>query len=510
MTRPNVLLILTDQHAPAVSGFAGDPVVRTQNLDDLAARSAYFPAATCASPICTPSRMTMLTGKDVHRCAAWGNHWPIFPEHLTWPQHFADHGYATCLVGKMHFGGRDQMQGFARRPYGDLRHGLGHQPEPLSLFPGYQSARSAGPTEIPESLLQDVVVTRETISYVLEQQDRDTPWFTVAGYSRPHPPFTAPGRYIRHYRDRVPPPDPGRHAAGDLEPFARLKFERGDVADLTDEEITRGREAYYACVDFVDDCIGELLETLHRAGALENTIVIYTSDHGEMAGVHGLWSKTMYFEPSAGVPLLMTGPGIVAGHHRIETPFSLMDLYPTVSALAGLPVPDGLDGVDWSAFLGSPESTPPRSWVPSTYVTYGDRVGYAKALTHDSPGSGWRAVREQQWKYVDVQNSQPLLFDLANDPGESVNLAPDPVHAGRVRSMKDLAFTDFSWDAVIDQLLADQQRLPDYLSGVRPTVPNQYMLEDGRQFDAEAELYGARWLHVPPGMNGGIIPQMYG
>ena len=132
--KPNILFILTDQHAPKVSGFAGDPVVRTPHLDALASRSVQFETASCASPACTPSRMCLLTAMEPHRCAAWANHWIIFPEQVTWPGHFAEHGYATCLVGKMHFGGKDQLHGFQYRPYGDFHHGLSHQPEPLSFF----------------------------------------------------------------------------------------------------------------------------------------------------------------------------------------------------------------------------------------------------------------------------------------------------------------------------------------------------------------------------------------
>ena len=169
--QPNILLIMTDEHHRDVAGFAGDDIVQTENLDRLAARSVQFNNATCSNPVCTPSRMTMLTGLEAHRCAAWSNHWIIFPERTTWPEHFAAHGYRTALVGKMHFGGRDQMQGFQHRPYGDLRHGLGHQPEPLTMFPGYHQALSAGISEIPESLMQDVVVTRETLAFLLEHQD---------------------------------------------------------------------------------------------------------------------------------------------------------------------------------------------------------------------------------------------------------------------------------------------------------------------------------------------------
>lgn len=510
--RPNILLIMTDQHARHVAGFSGDPVVRTQHLDQLASRSVQFEAASCPSPICGPSRMSMLTAREPHRCAAWWNHWVIFPEHVTWPEHFATHGYRTCLVGKMHFGGRDQMQGFQARPYGDLRHGLGHQPDPLTMFPGYAHVESAGITEIPESLLQDAVVTRETLAFLLEHHDRspETPWFVCASYSRPHSPFTAPGRYIRRYRDRVPPPDEHASGRGRLEPFAANLIGR-EFREPTPEQTLCGREAYYACVDFVDDCMGELLQALERAGVLENTIVIYTSDHGEMLGAHGLWGKTVYYEPSNGVPLLMTGTGIQEGHHRLGQPISLIDLYPTTCSLAGLPIPEGLDGVDFSKLLAEPAGGhEPRTFASSAYFAYGVRVKGAPQAKDDEPHRAWRLVRDRVWKYVEVEGGDPLLFNLAEDPGEYTNLATRPEHAHRGATMRKALFDGFSWDDVHRQLNTDRERLPDLLSGRKPSTPNQYMLPDGRIFDAESALYDARWLYIPPEATGGIIPQQFG
>ncbi len=324
MSKPNILLIMTDEHTPAVAGYAGDPVVRTQHLDELAVGSVQFNTAICASPVCTPSRMCMLTGRDVHRCGAWNNHWITFPEHTTWPGHFANHGYRTCLVGKMHYGGRDQMNGFQLRPYGDLKHGLGHQAEPLDMFPAYANALSAGVTEIPESLLSDVVTAREAGAFLLEHTDRepDVPWFLCASFTRPHCPLTAPGRYIRHYRDRVPVPPLASTFRDGLDRYARDSQDAAGFRDLTEEQVARGVEGYYACVDFVDDCIGELLRDAGRCGALENTIVIYTADHGEMLGQHGMWGKAVYYEEAVRVPLLISGPGVAPGHHDISHPKS--------------------------------------------------------------------------------------------------------------------------------------------------------------------------------------------
>jgi len=512
--RPNILLIMTDQHAPHIAGFAGDPVVHTEHFDALAARSVQFDTALCPSPVCTPSRMCMLTGREAHRCGAWNNHWVIFPEHVTWPAHFAAHGYRTCLVGKMHFGGRDQMQGFQVRPYGDLRHGLGHQPDPIDYFPAYAGPTGAGVTEIPESLLQDNVVTRETLAFLLEHHDKepDTPWFTCASYSRPHSPFTAPGRYIRRYRDRVPAIELPSDHLQQLDPFARA-MESGDTGDdnLSPQQSLRAREAYYACVDFVDDCIGELLDGLESASLLENTIVIYTSDHGEMAGVHGLWGKGVYFEPSVGVPLLMCGPGIREGHHRVRHPVSLLDLFPTTCRLAGLPVPDDLDGVDFSRVFEDPGTAPPpRDYSPSAYYAYGVRVRGGVQVPEDEPHLAMRLVRDSDWKYIEIEGGEPLLFDMANDPGETTNLAARPEQAERCAAMREALFQGFSWEQVHEQLAADRKRLPEFLSGLKPTTPNQYRLSDGRMFDAEGDLYDARWLYQPPLSGGGIIPQQFG
>jgi choline-sulfatase len=508
--RPNVLLIMTDEHAPDVAGFAGDPFVRSQHLDALAERSVQFATASCPSPLCTPARMCMLTGKEVHRSSAWSNHWVIFPEHTTWPAHFAAHGYRTALVGKMHFGGQDQMQGFQHRPYGDLRHGLGHQPEPLEMFPAYANARSAGITEIPESLLQDVVVTRETLAFLLEHQDIEpnVPWFVCASYGRPHAPLTAPGRYVRRYRGKVPPVALAPDYLEQHEPYARRIAERHQ--SLTPEESLHGREAYYACVDFVDDCIGELLQGLQARGLLDNTIIIYTSDHGEMLGRHGLWAKSVYYEPSLGVPLLMSGPGINAGHHRVTEPISLLDLFPTTCQLAGLPVPDGLDGVGFGPYLASPATVPaPREFAPSAYYMYGVIRGKNRA-SMDEPCAAWRAIRERDWKYVEIEGGSPLLFDMVNDPDETINLAGHPEHAERCGRMRDAVFQDFSWHQVHTQLKSDSERLGEFASGLKPTTPNQYMLSDGRVFDAEGDLYAARWLYIPPQSDGGIIPQQFG
>ena len=350
------------------------------------------------------------------------------------------------------------------------------------------------------------MVTRESLALLLEHHDSspDIPWFACASYSRPHSPLTAPGRYVRRYLGIVPPPAVGADAKDQLEPYAqRMEF------TLTDDQTMRAREGYYASVDFVDDCIGELLDGLEKAGMLDNTIVIYTSDHGEMLGNYGCWGKGLYYESSVGVPLLISGPDVKTGR-SVSHPISLMDLYPTTCGLAELPIPDGLDGVDFSGVLrDSGPVNPPRNFVPSAFYQYGRRIEYGKISDH-TPCAAWRSIRQQNWKYIEVEHGSTLLFDLGSDPHETTNLAESPRQAARCHRMRVNLYQDFSWEQIHRQLKHDLQRLPEFASGLQPSTPNQYMLSDGRVFDAEKSLYDARWLPIPPGCTGGIIPQQFG
>jgi choline-sulfatase len=511
--KPNILWLLSDQHNKKVAGYEGDAFVQTPHLDALAESSVIFDNAVTPNPLCTPARICMLTGKEAHRCSAYTNHWPVFPEHLTWPGHFANNGYRTCLVGKMHLGGKNQLAGFQYRPYGDLRHGVGHQPDPLAKFPGYANVRSAGITELPETMLQDFVAAHESLAFIREHADRepDVPWFLCASFTRPHAPLTAPGRYIRRYRGKLPPAEkpPLREDYASYEPYARNFIEKSSSL-ISREEAQAGYEAYYACVDFLDDCIGDLLNGLQKDGLLDNTYIIYTADHGEMLGRHGIWGKKLYYEPSINVPLLISGPGITGGKRAVG-PVSTIDLYPTFCSLAGLPIPEGLDGVDVSSLLTDPENARPRDFAASSYYQYGIWWDPEDAVNEMLPHKAMRVIREERWKYAEVEQGEALLFDLADDPEERVNLAQDPAHQERVRLMRGKLYRDFSWDEVHRKLAGDRERRLQVTSGMKPTTPNQYMLADGRLVDAERDLYDARWIVIPEEPeSGGHIPQYFG
>jgi choline-sulfatase len=482
-SRPNILLILTDQHSPHIAGFAGHQHINTQALDRLAGQSMVFEAAYCQSPLCVPSRMSLWSGKYPHRISAWANQSVLAPEHMTIPRWLAQHGYVTAAVGKMHFRGQDQMLGFQHRPYGDLIESSVpcHQPDPPETADGRSNNHAvgrfpfAGPSSIPEGLHADTLVTVESLAWLLEFSDThpEQPWFFCASYFRPHFPLTAPGRYVRKYLERDLPrpllPDGYPDA---LHPHDRFIVEDFRLTRFSDEEHRRALASYYAALDYVDDRIGELIAGLEQAGCLENTIIVYTSDHGDMVGEHGLWWKRTYYEASAGVPLLISGPNIE--HRRIDAPVELVDLFPTFCDWAGIETPLGLDGESLLPFLtGQPDQRRKRT-------ARSELLG-GKAETR------FRMVRDARWKYVDFPAAPPRLFDLMNDPDETTDLstiAPADAPLAELAAQVERGGT---WDTLAERFRVDQASLEPI--DVRGKSAVQFRLTDGRVIDADDHLY---------------------
>ena len=486
--KPNVLFLISDQHNPHVAGFAGNRIVRTQNLDRLAAESVQFDAAYCQVPLCTPSRISMWTGRLAHRRSGWANNVPIPPEFLTIPEHFAEHGYTTCGVGKMHVSGERPMNGFQFRPYGDLKPNCfcGHQPDPLKTAVDNAWTKHAvgrlsfaGETEIPESLLQDNIVTRESLAFIVDHTEKrlDQPWFVCASYQRPHHPLTAPGRYIRRYwpdgPDLSPLPD---GYPDDLHPHDKFIVDDFNLAKVSEEERRRGLAAYYASVDFVDDCIGDLLDGLKQEGLLDDTIVIYTTDHGDLASEHGLWWKRSYYDGSAGVPLLIRAPGNAPG--RVPQVAELLDLFPTLCELCGLPVPEHLDG---------------ESLVPLIARDAGGRrkKDFARTEYIARAETTFRMLRTPKWKYVEFPEYPPVLFNMENDPDEQRNLAGLSEHSAVMAELHARLWHDGeSWESLSAKKEAARERKARELAVDRDSTPNQYALPNGTVVDAEGMLYG--------------------
>ena len=494
-SRPNVLFLLSDEHAFRYLSFlneaeGGEPV-RTPTLDAIARRGTFFENAYCQMPLCTPSRICMLTGRDQEKCGAWGNNAIFPPDVLSLPAHLTQEAdYETALIGKMHFGGSRQFNGFRLRPYGDYATiNAGHQPDPLEEYEGrgeggmMKRIRLAGPTTLPESFLQEHIVARETTALLREHRHRnpDQPIFLTASFSRPHFPWTAPLRYWdRFWPQGATPPKVGRTGDAADHPFHVGHRRRFHTEDITPEEVHRARAAYMACVEFLDEILGDFLSSLERDGLLDNTILIYSTDHGEMGGEHGMFYKNTYHEAAAHVPFIVQTPEQRRGDApalRVKTPVSLGDIFPTVCGFTGISVPDGVDGVDLSGAIRSGEGAPARKPVISQSC-----VG----------AQAWRMLRRGDHKYVVFADadSPELLYDVKRDPLEQRNLATSAEHAALLAELRAACLEGFDFAearARSERERIDlQERFPRTYTG---KTPNQLLLPDGRLVEGDAALY---------------------
>lgn len=503
MSRPNILFLLSDEHSHRFMGHVsredgGEPV-DTPTFDRLAAEGTVFTDAYCQMPLCTPSRLSLLSGREVRGAGAWGNNSVMRPGIATLPGTLADAGYETCLVGKMHLGGSRQYVGFQHRPYGDLTGKTGHQADPIAdpdarTMRG-RTATAVGVTEIPESLLQEQVVAQETVAWIREHEaaQPDKPWFLMASFSRPHFPLTAPRRWI----DRYSPDDitePMAPAGGDAydHPMSVGMRKGFGAEEIEHDEMMRARASYFACVSYLDELLGDLLTRLEATGQLDNTIIVYTSDHGELAGEHGVWWKNAWYEACTRVPLIVSTPAqrAAGAGGRTETPVGLVDLFPTLCAMADVEPPTDLDGRDLSAAVVHGEALP-------------DRPVFCDALTPRwGRGTEFRMVRWGKYKYVRFRDAPSLLFDVEADPQEQHDLVASGASGSASEALSYLAgvvdetmdFTDAEHARQRDDELA-----AEYPLDAPASAGNLYHMPDGRVVNAEAALYDPTTIAESPG-----------
>lgn len=497
--RPNILFLMSDEHSyrflshlPRERG--GEPC-RTPALDSLIERGAYLPTSYCSMPLCTPSRISMLCGRHSHRCGAWGNGSVLPPDIPTFASHLGSQGYATATIGKMHLGGALQHAGFQARPYGDFGGPCGHQYDPLDLHdrrevrPGMEMRSrtlDVGVSQIPESMLQEQMVVRESIAYLREQRHArpDQPYLLYASFSRPHFPLTAPRRFFeRYYPQGVTPPWVGQTGDTVDHPMTRGAVRGFRTDEISAPEMMKARAAYFACVDLLDEIIGDFLAVLERDGLLDNTIIVYTTDHGELAGEHGLFWKNTWHEAACRVPLIFSLPEQRRGDlpaREIPLPASLADIFPTLCGLTGSPLIDGLDGIDLSPAIRG-NACPALESRPGVIT---------EALPPRwGAGTGFRMIRSPRYKYIAFRGCEDLAFDLENDPDEQRNLLAGGDIPEDLEPLRTALFDNFDFDAVDRFREADRALKQKHPSRVTPQTPNQILRGDGKLVEADQPLY---------------------
>ncbi len=428
--RPNLLFIMDDQHRHDYLSAAGATFVRTPNLDRLAERGVRFSQCITNAPVCAPARIGLASGYQPARLGCLDNNCYL-PRHITpYYARLRDAGYRIGCVGKLDLAKPDPYNGrHGDRPRvygwgfthpveceGKMHAGMADQPrgpygfwlQEQGLFERFRAdyaARGArgwieGASHdsiLPEDAFEDAYIGRRAVEWMDTVSD-DYPWHLFVSFVGPHDPFDPPTSYAERYRGAaVPPAIRGNEEGKPAWVNARRR-------DLTEDAVAATRRQYCAAIELIDDQVGRIIEAVERRGMAEDTIVVFASDHGEMLGDHGLYTKSVPYEAALRVPLIAAGPGI-AGGRTSDALVELIDVNPTLCGLAGLPAQEGLDASDFSAVLTGDRST--------------HREEAASALRE------FRLVRTVDHKLVVHHTGETELYDLKNDPEELENVAAD-------------------------------------------------------------------------------------
>jgi choline-sulfatase len=427
--RPNLLYIHTDQHSPFVAGCYDDPLVETPNLDRLAAQGVVFDNVYCTSPICVPSRMSMLTARHPYRNQVWTNSHILDSAIPTLAHAMGAAGYRPALIGRMHAVGPDQLHGYAERLVGDhspnhigggnvdrgVLHGTAG-PERVSLV-------KSGPGQSAYQV-HDEYVTAATVDYLNRLGVRKRageaiePFSLTVGFMLPHPPYVARREDYARYRSRMSLPKKPAPFAGVKHPYLRAWRTYTGIEEVSEEEILRARAAYWGLVQRVDVMVGQILAALEENGLTENTLIVYTSDHGDMQGEHGLWWKHVFYEESVKVPLIVSWPGVILPGQRCSRIVSAVDVTATILDALDAPALPNADGRSFLGLISTRRPTP--NWEGVAFSEYCADEYTPDAVTFQ------RMIRRDEWKLVYYHGYEPQLFNLAEDPGELVDRSRDP------------------------------------------------------------------------------------
>ena len=429
---------MTDQHRGDCIGADGNSAIRTPNLDRLAANGVRFRCAYSSTPTCTPARAALLTGMSPwsHGLLGYGN----VAEHyrLEMPQLLHDAGYYTIGIGKMHWtpqrarhgfdrtildeSGREESPGFRS----DYRSWLFSElpdanPEPTGIsWNGY----IAKPFPLPERFHPTAWVAGTALNF-LRNYRSPQPWFLHVSFERPHSPYDPPPRWMDYYASR---PLPGARAGAWAEKYKPVESGRVDPwhGDYGPDAVRSARQGYYGSVSFVDEQIGRILDALDTGGLLNDTLVLFLADHGDMLGDQYLWRKGYAYQPSARIPMLLHWPGRIGGAGQaISRPVEIRDVLPTLLEAAGVAIPPEVEGRSLLGLARNPKAEW-RDWID---------------LEHDvvyAPENHWNALTDGVWKYIDhAHTGQEQLFQLTSDPFELRDLAGDSGFAGELRKWRD-------------------------------------------------------------------------
>ena len=455
MKRPNILFIMADQMAAPILPLhdAASPV-QMPNLMKLAEQAVVFDSAYCNSPLCAPSRFTLVSGRLPSKIGAYDNAADFPADVPTYAHYLRRLGYRTALSGKMHFCGPDQLHGYEERLTSDIYpadYGWAvNWDEPdvrASWYHNMSSVLQAGPCVRSNQLDFDEEVVFKARQYLYDhvRMSPDQPFCLTVSMTHPHDPYTIGREYWDRY-EGVDIPLPRQHIEqSEQDPHSQRILKIIDLWDkpLPEDKIRDARRAYFGACSYIDDNIGKLLGTLEECGLAEDTLIVFSGDHGDMLGERGLWYKMHWFEMSARVPLLVHAPQRFTAH-RVSQSVSTLDLLPTLVELAGGQVEQGLE-LEGHSLLPHLQGKGGHDEVLGEYMAEGTL-------------SPLMMIRRGPWKFVYSEQDPLLLFDLDSDPLERQNLAESSEHRGILAGF--IAEARERWDipAIHAATLASQRR----------------------------------------------------
>lgn len=436
--------------------FPDGPVawLHAPNLRALAARSARFATTYTASPLCAPARASFMAGQLPSRTGVYDNAAEFASSIPTFAHHLRRAGYRTCLSGKMHFVGPDQLHGFEERLTTDI------YPADFGWTPDYRkpgeridwwyhnlgSVTGAGVAEITNQMEYDDEVAHNAMArlYDLSRGQDARPWCLTVSFTHPHDPYVARKQFWDLYEDcEHLEPEVGSIDYSEQDPHSKRLLDACDYRkfNITPENVRRSRRAYFANISYLDDKIGQILKVLNDTR--QEATILFVSDHGDMLGARGLWFKMSFFDGSARVPLMIASPDLPAG--RIDMPVSTLDVCPTLCDLAGVSMDAVMPWTDGQSLVPLACGTGDRDTVPMEYAAEGSEAPLV-------------ALRDGRWKYVACTLDPEQLFDMEADPHELHNLAADPAHAETLARLRKMAETRWSLPAFDADVRESQAR----------------------------------------------------
>jgi choline-sulfatase len=419
---PNVLFLMSDEHAPNALHCNSNRLIRTPALDALAKTGLLFTSAYCQNPICVPSRASLITGIMPSHVNVFGNNGGL-NEKTTLATVFQASGYTTEWLGKEHWGGdpgfgsaNDAVKEEQKTRCTDanaFRKKIGRLPQDAEV------------ADYPVDDKLDSVTTEHALRFL--ENHGDKPFFLGVSYKNPHFPFGIQQYYYELYKDVMDSPRVTTTMLNDLCEISRKERDKFELSTLTDTQTRMARAMYYGMVTYIDDQIGKILNKLDQLGLRENTIIVYTSDHGELAGEHGLWYKNSFYESSVSVPFIWSFPKRLPTKTRINAHVMNMDIFPTLCELCEIPVPNNLEGSSLLPLMMGKEDGKKRIALSENY-----RGGVAG-----------RMIRMDRWKYCWYSKGSAQLYDLVDNPAEERNLIANPHYADLIVDLKNRALSGF-------------------------------------------------------------------